>query len=140
MRDHQQTHILEPTLTLGGILPELDGEFGHQPVLFPVLSGLPAPPFFHSQETVHSVLALLNLCRRVWKAARHTMINTRDRVQRVANQWRIPAPVYCLAQKVWLLAKDLPLPTLSRKLAPWYVGPYTIERVVNPSALRLQLP
>ena len=37
----------------------------------------------------------------------------------------------------WLLAKDLPLPTLSWILAPRYVSPYTIERVVNPSALRL---
>ena len=68
------------------------------------------------------------------------MINNRDRVQHVANRRRVPAPVYCPGKKVWLLAKDLPLPTLSRKLAPRYVGPYTIERVVNPSALRLQLP
>ena len=89
---------------------------------------------------VPSVRALLHRCRHVWKAARHSMLSNQERVQRAANRRRVPAPAYRLGQKVWLLAKDLPLPTLSRKLAPRYVGPYTVERVINPSALRLQLP
>ena len=93
------------------------------------------PPLFPSQETEVAVpFGPFSI------GARHAMINTRDWVQRVANQQRVPAPAYCQGQKVWLLAKDLPLPTLSRKLAPRYVGPYAIERVINPSALRLQLP
>ena len=45
MRDHQQTRILESTSALGGVFIELYGEFGHRPVPFPVLSGLPASPF-----------------------------------------------------------------------------------------------
>ena len=101
------------------------------------------PPLFPSQESevaVPSVRALLRRCRHVWKAVRHTMLNNRDRFQRAANRRRRPAPTYLLGQKVWLLVRDLPLPTLSRKLAPRYVGPYIIERVVNRSALRLQLP
>ena len=104
---------------------------GYQPALFP------------SQETeaaVPSIRAHLRQCRRVWKAARDSMLLSRDRVQRVANRRRVPAPAYCPGQRVWLLAKDLPLPTVSRKLAPRYVGPYTIDRVINPSALCLQLP
>ena len=104
---------------------------GYQPSLFP------------SQETevaVPSVRALLRRCQRVWKAAWHSMLSNQDRVQRAANRQRVPTPAYRPGQKVWLLAKDLPLPTTSRKLAPRYVGHYTIERVVNPSALCLQLP
>ena len=101
------------------------------------------PPLFPSHETeaaVPSVQAHLRRCRRVWKAARGAMTNTRDRVQRVANRQRVPAPAYRPGQKVWLLARDLPLTTFSCKLAPCYVGPYSIENVINPSALCLHLP
>ena len=101
------------------------------------------PPLFPSQEmeaVVPSVRAHLRQFRRVWKEARDSMLQSRDRVQRVANRRRVPAPVYRLGQRVWLLAKDLPLPTVSHKLAPRYVGPYTVLKIINPSALRLQLP
>ena len=79
-------------------------------------------------------------CRRVWKVAQDSMLQSRDRVQRVANRRRVLAPAYRPGQRVWLLAKDLPLPAVSRKLAPRYVGPYTILKIINPSALHLQLP
>ena len=101
------------------------------------------PPLFPSQEmeaAVPSVQAHLRRGWRVWKAARDSMLLTRDRVLWVANRRRLPAPVYRPSERVWLLAKDLPLPTVSRKLAPHYVGPYTIDKIINPSALRLQLP
>ena len=79
------------------------------------------PPLFPSQET-----EIVILCP--------------DCLQQVANRRRVPAPAYRPGQRVWLLAKDLPLPTVSHKLAPCYVGPYIIEKIINPSALRLQLP
>ena len=97
------------------------------------------PPLFPSQEmeaAVHSIRAHLRRCRRVWKAARDSMLLSRDRVQRVADRGCQPQPTV----RVWLLGKDLPLPAVSRKLAPRYVGPYTIVKIINPSALRLQLP
>ena len=116
-----------------------------RPPAYPLSSAplVTSHPFFPSRKmeaAVPSVQAHLRRCQRVWKAARDSMLQSRDRVQRVANRRRVPAPAYRPGQRVWLLAKDLPLPAVSRKLAPRYIGPYTILKVINPSALCLQLP
>ena len=92
------------------------------------------------EVAVPSVRAQLRRCRRVWRIARNAMVANTDRVQRAANRRRVPAASYQPGQKVWLLARDLPLPTCSRKLAPRYVGPYIVEKMINLSALRLLFP
>ena len=60
----------------------------------------------------------------------------------IRTQYHLPptSPASASALSVWLLAKDLPLRTASRKLAPRYVGPYLVERILNPMAVRLTLP
>jgi len=104
------------------------------------------PPLFPQQElevAVSSTRAHLRRCRRFWKAARTALLRATAQAQRDANRRRVRAPVYRPGEKVWLLARDLPLQTSqtsTRKLNPRFVGPYSVDRVISPVAVRLHLP
>ena len=104
------------------------------------------PPLFPQQElevAVPSTKAHLRRCRRVWRVARAALLRASVRAQRGANRRRARAPVYQPGQRVWLLARDLPLQTSqtsTRKLNPRFVGPYTVDRIISPVAVRLDLP
>ena len=42
--------------------------------------------------------------------------------------------------RVWLSTKDIPIWGDTRKLAPQFMGPFTILRVISPTAVGLRLP
>ena len=101
------------------------------------------PPLFPAQEpgvAVASPSDHVQRCRLIWEKTRASLLRSRDRSSRSANRRRIPAPVYLPGQEVYLRAKNLPVPGTSKKLAPRFVGPFTIESVLNPVSVRLSLP
>uniref|UniRef100_A0A673CBI9 Gypsy retrotransposon integrase-like protein 1 n=1 Tax=Sphaeramia orbicularis TaxID=375764 RepID=A0A673CBI9_9TELE len=105
--------------------------YGYQPPLFPSLE---------KEVGVPSALALIHRCKRTWTRARQALLKASGRYKTSADAHRTPAPVYHPDQRVWLSAKHLPLRIESRKLAPRFVGPFPISKIINPVSVRLKLP
>lgn len=53
---------------------------------------------------------------------------------------RIPALVYRRGQRVWLSSRDRHLQMESQKLAPHFVLPFKVDRVVNTASVHMELP
>ncbi len=57
-----------------------------------------------------------------------------------ADLQRSDSPPYQPGQKVWLSTRDIRLPLPFKKLAHRYVGPFVIQKQINPVTFQLKLP
>ena len=94
------------------------------------------PTLFPSQEQEVSV----QRCKRTWRVRRTSLVRAAARMKEQADRRTRPAPTYRVGQRLWLSTKDIPIRGGTRKLAPWYVGLFTVTHVISPPAVRLRLP
>lgn len=118
------------TSSATGLSP-FEASLGYQPPLLPEEE---------SELAVPSVQQHIRRCRKIWRDTRSELLRTSARNQRSANLHRHAAPPYTPGQSVWLSSRNISLLTESKKLSPRFLGPFLIERIINPSAVRLKLP
>ncbi|XP_061636508.1 uncharacterized protein LOC133481318 [Phyllopteryx taeniolatus] len=93
-----------------------------------------------SESTVPAALTLVRRCRRTWERARQMLLRQGRSYKAAADRRRTPAPNYKVGQRVWLSTKHIPLRVESKKLAPRFVGPFPITKIINPVTVKLRLP
>ncbi len=104
---------------------------GYQPPIFPSLE---------SEVAVPSAHAFVQRCRHTWSRARETLLQVGARTKAKTDRYRSKPPVYVVGQKVWLSTKNIPLRSVSNKLAPKFIGPFPVTKIISPVAVRLKLP
>ena len=105
--------------------------YGYQPPLFPALE---------EGVSVPSAQGLIQRCRRIFTGAHQVLLRSSAWFKRAADGRRSVAHSYRKGQMVWLSSKDLPLRVESGRLAPHFVGPFPVSKVINPAVVRLKLP
>ncbi len=113
----EYAHNALPVSSTG--LSPFECSLGYQPPIFPSLE---------SEVAVPSAHAFVQRCRRTWTRARETLLQVGARTKAKADRHRSKPPVYVVGQKVWLSTKNIPLRSVSNKLAPKFIGPFTVTR------------
>ncbi len=104
---------------------------GYQPPLFP-WTGEPSE--------VPAVDYWFRVSERVWDSAHIHLQRVVQRHKTFADVWCAPTPLYQSEDRVWLSTRDQRLRLPSRKLSPYYIGPFNIMRQINEVTYHLQLP
>ncbi len=125
----EYVHNSLPVLSTG--LSPFECSLGYQPPIFPSLETEVAVPSAH---------AFVQRCRRTWRRARETLLRVGARTKAQADRHRLRPPVYVVGQKVWLSSKNIPLRSVCNKLAPKFIGPFPVTKILSPVAVRLKLP
>ncbi|KAG1953738.1 retrotransposable element [Pimephales promelas] len=125
----EYAHNTLPVSSTG--LSPFECSVGYQPPIFPSLE---------SEVTVPSAHAFVQRCRRTWTRARETLLQVGARTKVKADRHRRRPPVYVVGSKVWLSTKDIPLRSISNKLAPKFIGPFAVTKIISPVTVRLNLP
>ncbi len=112
-------------------LSPFECSLGYQPPIFPSLE---------SEVTVPSAHAFVQRCRHTWRRARETLLRVGARTKAQADRHRSKPPVYVVGQRVWLSSKNIPLRSVCNKLAPKFIGPFPVTKILSPVAVRLKLP
>ncbi|KAL0147619.1 hypothetical protein M9458_057083, partial [Cirrhinus mrigala] len=112
-------------------LSPFECSLGYQPPIFPSLE---------SEVAVPSAHAFIQRCHRTWTRARETLLQVGARTKAKADRHRSRPPVYVVGSKVWLSTKNIPLRSVSNKLAPKFIGPFPVTKIISPVAVRLKLP
>uniref|UniRef100_A0A3B3HKF8 Gypsy retrotransposon integrase-like protein 1 n=1 Tax=Oryzias latipes TaxID=8090 RepID=A0A3B3HKF8_ORYLA len=97
-----------------------------------------SPPLFPSQEldlAVPSVQHHIQWCQRIWAQAKAALLRTKESNCRIANRHRVVGPEYQPGQRVWLSTRNIPIQATSKKLAQRFIGPYVIEKLINPTCV-----
>ncbi|KAG1939621.1 hypothetical protein F2P79_017000 [Pimephales promelas] len=104
---------------------------GYQPPIYPTLE---------SKVVVPSAHAFVQRCHHMWTRARKTLLQVGACTEAKADRHQSKPPIYVVGQKVWLSTWNIPLRTISNKLAPKFIGPFTVTKIISPVAVRLKLP
>ena len=72
--------------------------------------------------------------------ARKALEKTRAHMAQNADSKRKESPTYAVGDAVMLSTKNLKLKRPSKKLGHKYIGPFEVEKVISPTAIRLTLP
>uniref|UniRef100_A0A9J7XQM4 Chromo domain-containing protein n=1 Tax=Cyprinus carpio carpio TaxID=630221 RepID=A0A9J7XQM4_CYPCA len=104
---------------------------GCQPPLFP-WSGEPSE--------VPAVNAWVQDSERVWNQAHHHLQQAVNRHRHFADTHHRQTPTNQPGKLIWLSTRDIRLRQPCRKLSPKYIGPFPVERQVNPVTYQLRLP